>query len=115
MALTVLLVMGAGGGVAAVTAPASTSSSMGSSTLAGNGGGFYANTTTAAILSSSHNRSHTLVAAIGRWFIGAVLGGACALGSMGVAAWWLIGLQQYKDEMSGPWDVARPVLRRRWD
>lgn len=80
MALTLLLVAGAGGGVAGVT----------SNGVSGDW-------------------------AVGRWIGGVLAGGICALGSMGVAAWWLIGLQRYKDEMSGPWDVARPVLRRRWD
>ncbi|KAL9063786.1 MAG: hypothetical protein Q9157_008086 [Trypethelium eluteriae] len=35
--------------------------------------------------------------------------------AMGICAWWLIGLQKYKNEIHGPWDPARPVLRRHWD
>ena len=34
---------------------------------------------------------------------------------MGGCSWWLIGLQKYKNEIHGPWDPARPVLRRGWD
>jgi phosphatidylinositol glycan class C protein len=55
--------------------------------------------------------SGTLIVA----FIGCFLGlGAAAL-AMGGASWWLIGLQRWKDDIVGPWDVARPRLRRRWD
>lgn len=35
--------------------------------------------------------------------------------AMGGCSWWLIGLQKYKNEIHGPWDAARPVIRRRWD
>jgi phosphatidylinositol glycan class C protein len=31
---------------------------------------------------------------------------------MGGCSWWLIGLQKYKNEIHGPWDPARPVIRR---
>jgi phosphatidylinositol N-acetylglucosaminyltransferase subunit C len=54
----------------------------------------------------------------GSWksaFVGCFLGLATAAITMGGASWWLIGLQKWKDEIVGPWDVARPRLRRRWD
>jgi phosphatidylinositol glycan class C protein len=35
--------------------------------------------------------------------------------AMGGCSWWLIGLQKYKNEIHGPWDPARPVIRRNWD
>ncbi|KAI9808600.1 MAG: hypothetical protein M1825_003750 [Sarcosagium campestre] len=35
--------------------------------------------------------------------------------AMGGCSWWLIGLQKYKNEIHGPWDPARPVIRRHWD
>lgn len=35
--------------------------------------------------------------------------------AMGGCSWWLIGLQKYKNEIHGPWDPARPVIRGRWD
>lgn len=53
----------------------------------------------------------------GRWVagvIGAVAGCAVMGLLMGVCSWWLIGLQRYKNEIYGPWDPARPVIRR-WD
>lgn len=46
---------------------------------------------------------------------GIVLGSILTSLAMGVCSWWLIGLQKYKNEIHGPWDPARPILRRRWD
>ncbi|WEW57457.1 glycosylphosphatidylinositol anchor biosynthesis [Emydomyces testavorans] len=34
---------------------------------------------------------------------------------MGGCSWWLIGLQKYKNVVAGPWDQAKPILRRHWD
>lgn len=45
---------------------------------------------------------------------GAVLGTLVMGLAMGACSWWLIGLQRYKNEIYGPWDPARPVIRR-WD
>jgi phosphatidylinositol glycan class C protein len=47
--------------------------------------------------------------------VGVVLGGLTICLSMGMTSWWLIGLQRYKNEIHGPWDPARPVIRRHWD
>lgn len=47
--------------------------------------------------------------------VGVILGGMMCLGGMGVTSWWLIGLQRYKNEIYGPWDPARPVIRGGWD
>lgn len=47
--------------------------------------------------------------------VGVVLGSVVCLGGMGVTSWWLIGLQRYKNEIHGPWDPARPVIRGGWD
>lgn len=47
--------------------------------------------------------------------VGLVLGCFLTGLGMGGCSWWLIGLQKYKNEIHGPWDPARPVLRRRWD
>lgn len=45
-----------------------------------------------------------------------VMIGVLATGlAMGGCSWWLIGLQKYKNEIHGPWDPARPIIRRRWD
>jgi phosphatidylinositol N-acetylglucosaminyltransferase subunit C len=49
------------------------------------------------------------------WLTGCVLGLLTSAGAMGGASWWLIGLQKWKDDIVGPWDVARPRFRRRWD
>ncbi|KAK3670725.1 glycosylphosphatidylinositol anchor biosynthesis [Recurvomyces mirabilis] len=46
---------------------------------------------------------------------GVVLGGVVTGLSMGMTSWWLIGLQRYKNEIRGPWDPAKPVIRRGWD
>lgn len=45
---------------------------------------------------------------------GVVLGSLLTGFAMGMCTWWLIGLQRYKNEIHGPWDPARPVIRR-WD
>jgi phosphatidylinositol N-acetylglucosaminyltransferase subunit C len=49
------------------------------------------------------------------WLTGCVLGILTSAVAMGGASWWLIGLQKWKDDIVGPWDVARPRFRRRWD
>ncbi|KAI8937596.1 hypothetical protein NX059_005310 [Plenodomus lindquistii] len=46
---------------------------------------------------------------------GVILGGSLTVLSMGICSWWLIGLQKYKNEIRGPWDPARPIIRRHWD
>lgn len=46
---------------------------------------------------------------------GAVLGSIAISTTMGTCVMWLIGLQRYKNEIHGPWDPARPIIRRRWD
>ena len=59
----------------------------------------------------------TMVLSGGRWtaaIVGAILGSLITGLAMGVCAWWLIGLQRFKNEIHGPWDPARPVIRR-WD
>ncbi|KAF1913524.1 phosphatidylinositol N-acetylglucosaminyltransferas-like protein subunit C [Ampelomyces quisqualis] len=46
---------------------------------------------------------------------GVILGCSFTLLCMGICSWWLIGLQRYKNEIHGPWDPARPIIRQRWD
>lgn len=75
LALTAVLVMGAGGGVG-------------------------------VIISSGGWKSA---------FVGIILGNLLAGLAMGGCSWWLIGLQKYKNEIHGPWDPARPIIRRHWD
>lgn len=47
--------------------------------------------------------------------LGVFLGNLLTGLTMGLCSWWLIGLQQYKNEIHGPWDPARPIIKRRWD
>lgn len=47
--------------------------------------------------------------------IGVVLGVFLTGMTMGITSWWLIGMQRYKNEIRGPWDPARPIIRRHWD
>ena len=59
----------------------------------------------------------SMVLSGGRWIaavVGAVLGCISVGLAMGTCAWWLIGLQRFKNEIHGPWDPARPVIRC-WD
>jgi phosphatidylinositol glycan class C protein len=49
------------------------------------------------------------------WIAGVILGSSLTFIAMGACSWWLIGLQKYKNEIHGPWDPARPIIRRRWD
>ncbi|KIW07953.1 uncharacterized protein PV09_01854 [Verruconis gallopava] len=54
----------------------------------------------------------------GGWFagiVGSILGSFLTVLAMGICTWWLVGLQKYKNEIHGPWDPARPVVRTRWD
>jgi len=58
-----------------------------------------------------------LVVSDGGWksaVVGIVLGQFLTAFVMGLCSWWLIGLQRYKNEIYGPWDPARPIIRR-WD
>ncbi|KAJ5624386.1 hypothetical protein N7510_000695 [Penicillium lagena] len=47
--------------------------------------------------------------------IGSVLGSILAALAMGGCSWWLISLQKYKNVVIGPWDPARPIIRRHWN
>ncbi|KAL4800555.1 phosphatidylinositol N-acetylglucosaminyltransferase-domain-containing protein [Aspergillus venezuelensis] len=47
--------------------------------------------------------------------IGSFLGSILTALTMGGCSWWLISLQKYKNVVSGPWDPARPIIRRHWD
>ncbi|OJD19508.1 hypothetical protein AJ78_00577 [Emergomyces pasteurianus Ep9510] len=47
--------------------------------------------------------------------LGVIIGGLSTALVMGGCSWWLISLQKYKNVVAGPWDPARPVLRRHWD
>ncbi|KAJ6031371.1 hypothetical protein N7540_002103 [Penicillium herquei] len=47
--------------------------------------------------------------------IGSVLGSILTAFAMGGCSWWLISLQKYKNVVIGPWDPARPIIRRHWN
>lgn len=47
--------------------------------------------------------------------IGTVLGSILTALAMGGCSWWLISLQKYKNVVIGPWDPARPIIRRHWN
>lgn len=47
--------------------------------------------------------------------VGVILGWLLTSLTMGGCSWWFISLQKYKNEIHGPWDPARPILRRHWD
>ncbi|KAI6818430.1 hypothetical protein KC340_g14146 [Hortaea werneckii] len=51
----------------------------------------------------------------GMGVLGILLGSMVTCLSLGLTSWWLIGLQRYKNEIHGPWDPARPIIRRHWD
>ena len=51
-----------------------------------------------------------------RAIAGAIIWGIGSVVGMGGCSWWLIGLQRYKNVVIGPWDPARPVIRRgQWE
>lgn len=47
--------------------------------------------------------------------VGSILGSILTALTMGGCSWWLISLQKYKNVVIGPWDPARPIIRRHWD
>lgn len=47
--------------------------------------------------------------------VGSILGSILTALAMGGCSWWLISLQKYKNVVTGPWDPARPIIRRHWD
>lgn len=47
--------------------------------------------------------------------VGSFLGSILTAFAMGGCSWWLISLQKYKNVVIGPWDPARPIIRRHWD
>ncbi|KAJ9607445.1 glycosylphosphatidylinositol anchor biosynthesis [Cladophialophora chaetospira] len=70
------------------------------------------------ILSQSYTHTYGNCGLCWRWIwhvilrstIGFVVGGLSTAFVMGGCSWWLIGLQRYKNVVTGPWDPAKPVL-----
>ena len=57
----------------------------------------------------------TLGGGWGSAVIGSFLGSLLTAFAMGGCSWWLISLQKYKNVVIGPWDPARPIIRRHWN
>ncbi|KAF9889860.1 hypothetical protein FE257_006950 [Aspergillus nanangensis] len=57
----------------------------------------------------------TLSAGLAAPVVGSMLGSLLTALTMGGCSWWLISLQKYKNVVIGPWDPARPIIRRHWD
>jgi phosphatidylinositol glycan class C protein len=51
----------------------------------------------------------------GAWIAGVILGSIVTFVGMAICSLWLISLQKYKNEIHGPWDPARPIIRKRYD
>ncbi|KAI9662092.1 MAG: hypothetical protein M1831_002788 [Alyxoria varia] len=67
------------------------------------------------VAASRYPSAASLTWTLSRAMLGAVMGSLLTGLGMGICSWWLIGLQRFKNEIHGPWDPARPVIRRRWD
>ncbi|RYP73919.1 hypothetical protein DL771_003361 [Monosporascus sp. 5C6A] len=50
-------------------------------------------------------------------FLGVLVAALLSVVTMGGCSWWLISLQKYKNAINGPWDQARPIIisRRLWE
>ncbi|RYP20769.1 hypothetical protein DL765_002602 [Monosporascus sp. GIB2] len=50
-------------------------------------------------------------------FLGILVAALLSVVAMGGCSWWLISLQKYKNAINGPWDQARPIIisRRLWE
>ncbi|KAL4897531.1 phosphatidylinositol N-acetylglucosaminyltransferase-domain-containing protein [Aspergillus ambiguus] len=57
----------------------------------------------------------TLRGGLAAALVGSILGSILTALAMGGCSWWLISLQKYKNVVIGPWDPARPIIRRHWD
>ena len=70
------------------------------------------------ILSKSYNHTYGACGFCWAWIwhvvsrsvLGLIIGGLGTAFVMGGCSWWLIGLQRYKNVVTGPWDPARPIL-----
>lgn len=71
--------------------------------------------TLALVLAAGASVGMTLRGGWAAAIVGAFLGSILGAFAMGGCSWWLISLQKYKNVVIGPWDPARPILRRHWD
>ncbi|KAL1995711.1 hypothetical protein VTN49DRAFT_1898 [Thermomyces lanuginosus] len=71
--------------------------------------------TFALVLAAGAGVGITLRGGVTGAIVGSLLGSFLTAFAMGACSWWLISLQKYKNVVIGPWDPARPVIRRHWD
>ncbi|KAK2821747.1 hypothetical protein FQN49_007714 [Arthroderma sp. PD_2] len=71
--------------------------------------------TVALVLAASASVGITLRGGLSGAIIGILIGGPSTALIMGSCSWWLISLQRYKNVVIGPWDPAKPIIRRHWD
>lgn len=71
--------------------------------------------TFALVLAAGAGVGITLRGGVTGAVVGSLLGSFLTAFAMGACSWWLISLQKYKNVVIGPWDPARPVIRRHWD
>lgn len=71
--------------------------------------------TVALVIAASAAVGITLKGGYAGAFLGILIGAPSTVLVMGGCSWWLIGLQKYKNVVIGPWDPAKPVIRRHWD
>ncbi|KAM5476914.1 glycosylphosphatidylinositol anchor biosynthesis [Microsporum audouinii] len=71
--------------------------------------------TVALVLSASASVGITLRGGLSGAIIGILIGSPSTALIMGCCSWWLISLQRYKNVVIGPWDPAKPIIRRHWD
>ncbi|EZF35857.1 phosphatidylinositol N-acetylglucosaminyltransferase subunit [Trichophyton mentagrophytes] len=71
--------------------------------------------TVALVLLASASVGITLRGGLSGAIIGILIGSPSTALIMGCCSWWLISLQRYKNVVIGPWDPAKPIIRRHWD
>ncbi|KAK2742949.1 hypothetical protein FQN57_005079 [Myotisia sp. PD_48] len=71
--------------------------------------------TVALVVIASAGVGITLKGGFSGTIIGILVGCPSTALAMGICSWWLIGLQRYKNVVIGPWDPAKPIIRRQWD
>ncbi|KAL2262141.1 hypothetical protein VTK26DRAFT_2341 [Humicola hyalothermophila] len=107
VALTALLVAGAGAGVGMI---------LGDDNVAVDVHVYAAGASASSLPSLSSSSSWWPTCR--RGLVGMAVACLISAVAMGGCSWWLIGLQKYKNEIYGPWDPARPIIISRryyWD
>ncbi|KAF3482269.1 phosphatidylinositol N-acetylglucosaminyltransferase subunit C [Arthroderma uncinatum] len=71
--------------------------------------------TVSLVIAASASVGITLRGGLAGAIIGILFGCPSTALIMGSCSWWLISLQRYKNVVIGPWDPAKPIIRRHWD